>query len=207
MERVFSVNGAVATPAAAVTLADAGLKERSDLQEWVIAHPEILGSDVLVLGFEFDRWQAATGDRPLDRLDVLGIDSTGRLVVAELKRDRAPDTVEMQAVKYAAMASRFTEDLLVEHYARFLAKGSGPSPVPDEDAARERIIAHAGELDPEMLRQPRIVLVAGAFPPVVTASVVWLSEMGLDITLQRVSAYRVFDAGGIVITVSQMFPI
>jgi alkylated DNA nucleotide flippase Atl1 len=31
--------------------------------------------------------------------------------------------------------------------------------------------------------------------------------MGLDITLQRVSAYRVFDAGGIVITVSQMFPI
>src|SRR5262249_34505793 len=60
--------------------------------------------------------------------------------------------------------------------------------------------------DPEQLRRPRIVLVAGSFPPVVTATAVWLTEMGLDITLQRVQAYRVFDDRTI-ITVSQVFPV
>ncbi len=204
VERVFSVSGSKATPATPVSLAEAGLKERADLQEWVLAHPEILGPDVLVIGFEFDRWQAASGSRQLDRLDVLGLDTEGRLVVAELKRDRAPDTVEMQAIKYAAMASRFTEDVLVEQYIRFLS-GPGPDLI-DEDLARERLAAHAGELDPEQLRRPRIVLVAGAFPPPVTASVVWLTEMGLDITLQQVQAYKVAE-DQLIVSVSRLFPI
>ncbi len=202
-ERVFTVTGSTAAPAQPVTLAEAGLKERSDLQEWVLAHPEIIGDDVVVVTFEFDRWQAFGGGRERDRLDVLGLGADGRLVVAELKRGRAPDTVEMQAIKYAAMASRFTEDTLVEQHARFLAR-SGTSV--DSDTARQRLIEHASDLDPEQLRRPRIVLVAGSFPPVVTSTVVWLSEMGLDLTLQRVQAYRVFD-DQTVVTVSQLFPV
>jgi alkylated DNA nucleotide flippase Atl1 len=168
-----------------------------------MAHPDILGPDILIVSFEFDRWLGRTGTRERDRLDVLGLDSTGRLVVAELKRDRAPDTVDMQAVKYAALASRFTEETLVEHFARFRApKGE----TPDEDAARDALLAHAGELDGEQLRRPRIVLVAGWFPPVVTSTVVWLTSMGLDISLQRIQAYRVAD-GQIIVTVVQDFPI
>jgi RecB family endonuclease NucS len=96
-ERVFTVTGSAATAAQPITLAEAGLRERSDLQEWVLSHPEIIGDDVLVVTFEFDRWQVSGGARERDRLDVLGIGADGRLVVAELKRDRAPDTVEMQA--------------------------------------------------------------------------------------------------------------
>jgi alkylated DNA nucleotide flippase Atl1 len=202
-ELVFTVDGSKATRSTPITLAEAGLQERQDLQEWVIAHPEILGTDVLIVTFEFDRWWASGGSRERDRLDVLGIDTDGRLVVAELKRDKAPDTVEMQAIKYASMASRFTEDTLVDQFAAFRARGEGPR---DEESAREDLVAHAGELDPEQLRQPRIVLVASSFPPVVTASAVWMSEMGIDITLQRVQAYRVFDTKTI-ITVSQLFPL
>lgn len=115
----------------------------------------------------------------------------------------APDTVEMQAIKYAAMASRFTEDTLVEQYQRFLQRSQGDITA---DAARQQLIDHAGDLDPEQLRRPRIVLVAGSFPPVVTATTVWLSEMGLDVSLQRVQAYRVFD-DRTVVTVSQLFPV
>lgn len=202
-ERVFTVAGSVATPAAPIGLADAGLRERSDLQEWVLAHPEILGPDVLVLTFEFDRWRTSSGERERDRLDVLGIDSEGRLVVAELKRDRAPDTVEMQAIKYAAMASRFTDETVTQQYVQHLSRGGE---VVSEDAARQLLIEHAGDLDPTQLRKPRIVLVAGSFPPVVTATAVWLSEMGLDLTLQQVQAYRVFGDRTIV-TVSQLFPV
>ena len=201
-ELVFTVDGSTATPADPISLADAGLRERQELQEWVIAHPEILGPGVMIVTFEFDRWWAAGGSRERDRLDVLGIDLDGRLVVAELKRDAAPDTVEMQAIKYAAMASRFTEDTLIEAFARFLAHGE----LPVEDAARAALVEKSIELDPDVLRRPRIVLVARSFPPVVTATAVWLNEMGLDLTLRQVQAYRVFD-GKTVITVSQLYPV
>lgn len=203
-ERVYTVEGSAATPAQPISLSEAGLRERADLQEWILERPEILGPNVLVIAFEFGRWQSARGERQLDRLDVLGLDTEGRLVVAELKRDRAPDPVHMQAIKYAAMSSRFTEDDLVRLYSQFLAQQTGNEVA--EATAHERLLEHAGELDPDQLRQPRIVLVAGSFSPVTTASVVWLTEMGLDITLQQVQAYRV-PKDQIIITVSQLFPI
>lgn len=202
-ERVFTVTGAKANLATPISLSEAGLKERSDLQEWVIEHPEILGEDVLLVSMEFDRWTGRSGTRERDRLDLLGIGSDGRLVVGELKRDKAPDTVEMQAIKYASLASRFTEDILVDELVRFASR-SGRAV--DEDAARQMLIEHGGELDPELLRRPRVVLVARSFSPVVTSTVVWLTEMGLDVTLQRIQAYRVFDDQTIV-TVSQIFPV
>ena len=203
-ERVFSIKEGGAVPLRSIDLAEAGLRERDDLQEWVIARPEILGPDVIVVAFEFDRWQDARGDRQRDRLDVLGLDADGRLVLAELKRDQAPDTVQMQAVKYAAMASRFTEADLVTYHARFLSDRGGQTV--SEDEARAALLDHAGELDADQLRQPRIVLVAGSFTTPTSASVVWLTEMGLDITMQRVQAYRIGNEG-VIVTVSQLFPV
>jgi len=198
---LFTVTKNVATPASAISLADAGLRERRDLQEWILAHPEILGEDIMVVTFEFDRWWAQ-GAAPADRLDVLGLGSDGRLVVVELKRDKAPDTVEMQAVKYAAMASRFTPESLSTQHSRFLGqRGQAVS----EDEALQRLVTHAGELDVENLRRPRLVIVAGDFPPVVTATTVWLTEMGLDITLMQVRAFR--TANETLIHVSQLFPV
>lgn len=210
-ELLFNVVGASARPAEPISLADAGLRERADLQEWVLAHPDIIGDGVKIVTFEFDRWWTASGSAPLDRLDVLGLDRSGTLVVAELKRDRAPDTTEMQAVKYAAMASRFTLESLAEQHARFCAQPGEPG---DNDEALAALIEHAPDLSMGTLRRPRIVLLARDFPPVVTATVVWLTEMGLDITLQRFQAYRsTVPAAGegsstqILVSVSQLYPV
>jgi len=202
-EHVYTVVGGAATPAIPIDLAGAGLKERSDLQEWVIAHPEILGDDVKIIGFEFDRWQDARGQRQLNRLDVLGLDAKGRLLVAELKRDRAPDSVHLQALTYAAMVSRFTEEDVVSTYRRFRLRTTSDF-TPEQ--AREELLDHAGALDPQTLSAPRVVLVAGSFTPATTSTVVWLTERGLDITLQRVQAYRL-GSGEVVVTVSQLFPV
>jgi len=48
------------------------------------------------------------------------------------------------------------------------------------------------------------MLVAAEFPPTVTATVVWLTEMGLDITLKKILAYR--TAQETMITVSTLYP-
>ncbi len=202
-ELVFTVKPGAATPATEISLAEAGFRERADLQEWVRENPEILGEAVRIVTFEFGAWRARDG-RAADRLDLLGLDDDGRLVVAELKRGPAPDTVEMQAVKYAAFASRFTPQTLAEHHAAYLTRVEG-GPV-SEDEARERLEAHAGgELDPDLLRQPRIALMAASFPPQVTASAVWLTEMGLDVSLVSFNAYR--TGSETVLTVSQIWPV
>lgn len=202
-ERVFQVRGGEATPAALTTLADAGFRERADLQEWVLSHPEILGDDVMIIATEFNRWQSRSGDRQLSRLDVLGLDTDGRLVVAELKRDKAPDTVQLQAINYAALVSSFTEDDLVHWYHQHLLRSEAQATLED---ARTRILKHCDELDPDTFRSPRIVLVAGDFSQVTMAAVVWLVEQGLDITLQRAQAYQI-ATGEIVLTVSQVYPL
>lgn len=127
-EVVFAVAGSTATAAEPISLADAGLRERGHLQEWVLSHPEIIGPDVMIVTFEFDRWSSAGGEQK-DRLDVLGLGRDGRIIVAELKRGRAPETTDMQALKYAAMASRFRPALLGEYHASFsqrqAARGGG----------------------------------------------------------------------------------
>jgi alkylated DNA nucleotide flippase Atl1 len=202
-EYLFHVEGDRAVPATSITLAQAGLKERQHLQEWVLANPSMLGDDILIVTFEFDKWIDQGGTATKDRLDILGLDPSGTLVVAELKRDDAGGSVELQALRYAAMVSRFDEDLLAAAYRDHLHRlGEGVS---DEEAL-SRLEAHAsGPLDPATLRKPRVVLMAGAFRRTTTASAVWLSEMGIDVTLIRYQAYTTGDE--IVLTTSQLWPI
>lgn len=201
-ELVFRVVGSAATAAEPISLAAAGLREREHLQEWVLANPEILGPDVIVVTSEFDRWVSRSGREP-DRLDVLGLDSDGRLVVAELKRDRAPDFVTMQAINYASRASRFDLDELAEAFLSFRRHADDGPATSDEALAALR--AHAPSLSAESIRNPRIVLVAGDFPAAVTSSVVWLSERDLDITLVQVRAYRWGEEHAV--TVSRLWPV
>jgi hypothetical protein len=202
-ELVFSVEEGTAEPATRISLAEAGLRERDHLQEWVLANPNILGSGVLVITSEFDRWESRAGAER-DRLDVLGLSTDGHLVVAELKRDAAPDTVEMQAIKYAAMASRFDSTILADAYADFTRRNQGETLTSEE--ALDLLAGHTelGQLSDELLRAPRIVLVASQFPSTVTATAVWLNEMGIDITLVRLQAYR--TSRETLITVSQHYP-
>lgn len=200
-ELVFTVGSGVATPAVPVGFAAAGLRERTDLQEWVLAYPAILGAGLKVVSFEFDRWAAAGGTPAYDRLDVLALDHAGRLVVAELKRDRAPDTVTMQALNYAAMVSRFSVDTLAEVYARHRAA---------DDLGMEQAVVELREWAPELadetLAPPGIVLVAAEFGPQVTNTALFLYENGIEIRLVQVRLYR--TAGeDLILTTSQLLPV
>src|SRR4051794_18666105 len=203
-ELLYTVDGAAAVRATTITLAEAGLREREHLQEWVLAHPEMLGGSMLVITSECDRWSSARG-RERDRLDVLALDPDGHLVVVELKRDEAPETVEMQALKYAAFCSRFTPETLVAEYRAWREQ---IGEVLDGETAAARLEAHLAEdvggLAGAPLGEPRIVLLAGGFSPSTTAVAVWLRQMGVDITLRALRAYR--TSAGPVVSVSAVYP-
>src|SRR5580658_71436 len=207
-EMLFTVAGSVAMPAQMISLEEAGLEQRADLQEWVLSNPAILGPAVKVVTFEFDG-VPTVGGAARDRVSVLGLGADGRLVVAELKSSRIADT-EVTAIKYAASVSRMLPESLAEHYARFQSRRQ--TPISPEEALAE-LQAHAPNISPESLRRPRIVLLARDFSAVVSASVVWLSEMGLDIALVQISAFRsyVYGQSGSsnvpMISVSQVYPV
>ena len=123
-EMLFTVAGSVALPAQMISLQEAGLEQRADLQEWVLANPAILGPAVKVVTFEFDGLPAAGGANR-DRVSVLGLGADGRLVVAELKSSRSADT-EVTAIKYAAAVSRMLPESLADLYARFQSRRRPP---------------------------------------------------------------------------------
>jgi alkylated DNA nucleotide flippase Atl1 len=199
-EQLYTVEGARATPAERVSLTEAGLLERQHLQEWVIAHPEILGEDVLIVTFEFDRWITGAGAPTWERLDVLALDRAGRLIVAELKRDVAPDAVMVQALNYAAMARGFSLDLLVEAYGA--RRGGELSTAELQQELRE----WAPAVSDETLAPPRIALVAEDFGPVLRNTAMFLIEQGLDLRLVRVQLYRMTN-GTLALTASQLLPV
>jgi hypothetical protein len=199
-DQVFTIDGSRAISAQRVSLASAGLLERAHLQEWVVAHPEILGVEAKVVTFEFGGWSASSGAPPLDRLDVLAIDRTGRLIVAELKRDKAPDTTTMQAVNYAAMASRFSLDALAEVHARHLG------PQATRASALASLQDWANQISDETLTPLRIVLLAGEFGPTLTNAALFLFESGIDIHLRRYQLFEILG-GQLVLSVSQVLPL
>lgn len=199
-EVLISVQATQASTVAPTTLANLGLQERAHLQEWVIKHPEIIGPGVEIVTSEYGLWETADGVPVANRLDILAVDSDGRLIVVELKRGLAESSVHMQAINYAAMVSRLSLEDVADLYVRFRA-GSSPT---DPDAART-ILETQYLLTLDGIRKPRIVLIAGDFPSSVTASVVWLNEQQVDISLIRFRVYEV--AGETLASFNQLFPV
>jgi hypothetical protein len=200
-EMLFTVEAGQATPVGRRDLASLEMQERAHLQEWILANPDVIGPGVKIITSEYDRWQTASGTPVLDRLDVLGIDAEGRLVVVELKRDIAPHTVHMQAINYAAMVSRLAADDVADLYA---ATQTRSGVTMDREAASTALETEL-LLSAEGIRHPRVVLIASDFPPSVTASVVWLNEQKVDISLIRFRVYVVGDRT--VVSFNRLFPV
>jgi RecB family endonuclease NucS len=93
------------------------IRERDDLQVALRDSIEAISPDTLVISEEFSDW--SEGAR---RIDLLGLDRQANLVIIELKRDETGAHMELQALRYAAMASTLTFKKAVEIYQAYLDK-------------------------------------------------------------------------------------
>jgi len=184
-------------PVAPVNFSDVGVRERADLQRMLRDRIEIIAPDVLVIAEEFSDWQDSKR-----RIDLLGLDRSGAIVVIEIKRTSDGGHIELQALRYAAMVSALTFDQLVRIYGDFLVTQGRA------DDARQGILSHLGvesSEDAEMLDRVRIVLVSADFSREVTTTVLWLNDQGLDITCVRLAAYDL--RGTTLVDVQQVIPL
>lgn len=176
----FEVDGQALSRLSRISLADAEIRERRDLQRLLRAHMAELVPDVLVIAEEFGEWEDSRR-----RIDLLGLDRQANLVVIELKRGDTGVHMELQAIRYAAMVSTMTFDQAVATYSSHLGE-------PDLEA-RDRILGHLGwsdANDDEFAQDVRLVLLSEDYSRELTSSILWLNGKGLDITAFRVGAYR-----------------
>lgn len=196
LDMLFRIDGEGAVESVPThELAELGLREREDLQEWVIEEPRILDEGLLVITSEY-----AGFEDTLDRLDVLALDRDGKLVVVELKRDRADSETELQALKYASFCSTLTAEDVQQLYREFYQKRGDEDLTPEDVADRFISFIDTDDAIPlgedgyatfELDDRPRIILAAGNFGTEVTSPVLWLrQEYGMDISCVRLNAYE-----------------
>ena len=169
------------------SFAGLSLKERYDIQEWVLHNPTLLGEPLLIIASEFSGF-----DRTSERLDVLALSSQGRLVVVELKRSAVGTTAELQALRYAAFCSTLGLTDIAELRTDFLNR-RGQSTTTDSAMSQIRDFVEHPDFE-DLDDKPRIILAAEDFGPELTATVMWLRSFQVDIRCVRLTPYSVDGA-------------
>ena len=179
------------------TYASLGLKERDDVQRVLREHIDAISPDTLILAEEFGHWEGSNR-----RIDLLGLDRDGCLVVIELKRTEDGGHMELQALRYAAMVSTMTFDQAVEAHRKYLEL-RGLSPETAEPILREFLDVEVGPV--AFSNQVRIVLASADFSKEITSAVLWLNAQGLDIMCFRMRPYSF--QGRVLLDVQQVIPL
>ena len=163
-----------------------GVLERSDLQRMLRDQPEVLEKGLLIIAEEFGDWQDSNR-----RIDLLGLDADGRLVVIELKRGETGGHMDLQAIRYAAMVANMGHEKVIETYQAYLGKRSRETgEIEEADDAETRIREHLGEDSVIRTETPRIVLASENFGKELTTCVMWLNDSWLSATGQEIKCVR-----------------
>ncbi|XVV10826.1 hypothetical protein ACQP2X_39205 [Actinoplanes sp. CA-131856] len=182
------------------TFAAEQILERADLQRLLRARLDMIVDDVLVVSEEFGAFAEARR-----RIDLIGVDRAGHIVVIELKRTTDGGHLELQALRYAAMVSVMTFDDIVEHYELFLAKVE-PDAVEEARIRLAEFLEDVGGEEAVLSREVRVVLVAAGFDREITTTVLWLNDVyGLDVRCVRLTPYKVDNR--LLLDVQQVIPL
>ncbi|MCX7002557.1 MAG: endonuclease NucS [bacterium] len=175
------VSGKNLIPLVRTTFSNLKLKERFDIQEWVEKRPDILGEDILIISKEL----ILPSGR---RLDLLGLDSEGRLVVIELKKDDTGADVDWQSIKYVACVANFSNDDIIEYFAKY-------QKIDVSESQRQIEVYLDKDCDIESMNQEqRIIIASKEFNSEVISAVLWLRNYDIDIKCVRLEPYLDVDS-------------
>ena len=187
-----------------------GVLERAHLQRILRDQPDVLEKGLLIVSEEFGDWQDSKR-----RIDLLGVDACGQLVVVELKRGETGEHMDLQAIRYAAMVANMTFQHTVDTYQAYLEKCAKEKGKPvDKDAAEISIREQLGitEQDNQTIHTeiPRLILASENFSKELTTCVMWLNDSwlrnaGQEIKCIRLQPYRNGDE--ILIETSVVIPL
>ena len=170
------------------SFASIGALEVQHLEKWLMARPDLLGEELMIVASQFSGF-----DRTQDRPDLLAFDRRGKVVVIEIKRDTSGSGQDLQAIRYAAYVSTLTARNVVSLYQRY-RKSQFEETVAEADATSQ-LSSFAGLDSLDAIDEdpvPRIILVARDYRPGVTSTALWLRRnFELDIKCVELTPYEV----------------
>ncbi|AUV87061.1 PDDEXK family nuclease [Vibrio campbellii] len=173
------------------------LRERQDIQRLLRANIGTILEDSLVIAEEYGHFVDSNR-----RIDLLAVDKNASLVVIELKRDDDGGHMELQAIRYAAMVANLTWEQAVSAYADFLTQTEQDL---DAQSSLLDFLGWDAPQEDDFGKETRIVLAARNFSKEITTSVLWLNDMGLDVTCIRLNPHRLGDR--LLLNVEQIIPL
>ena len=169
------------------------LTEPQNIETWIRKNPSILSEgdkeDIIIIG---EQKTSST----MKRLDLLGVDKFGNIVIVELKRDLAEEMTEFQAITYASSFIYTTFDEACKIYAEYLEKNKRELDIPEtsnflekaEDNLRSRCASI--NIPEDFNKNQRIILVAGEFSEDLLSAVTWLILKGIKIECIKLQLYN-----------------
>ena len=193
---VYRITNNEIEPLAETSFETEKLYERYDLQRMLRDRPDLLEEGLFIVAEEYGDWEESNR-----RIDLLGLDREGRLVVIELKRSDQDSLMDLQAIRYAAMVANMTLDQAIDAHREYLMLRGRDG---DADVL---IRAHLGSDDAGTrigTANPRIILVSANFSKELTTSVLWLNQRDIDITCIKLQPYR--SGNELFLEASQVIP-
>lgn len=154
--------------------------EEAVLQKWLKANPDGILEEggMLIIGEEI---QTDLGSR----IDLLGVDREGNIVVVELKRDRTPRDAIAQSLEYAAYACRLDEPAL----EKILQLSEGDPSLGLADSHRKYF-----ELDDEEAvafnTDQRVVIIGQSVTPRIRQTASFLGSKGIRVTCVEFTFFK-----------------
>lgn len=173
---LYRVIGQSLSVVAQTTVPDEELYER-DIEDWVERQPDVLGERLLVIGRQVQL------DEGKDRIDLLAIDTSARLVVIELKRDLVGGSADLQALRYAALVAGWTfEDIRKQAEGHWKTLGAN-----ETFAQRIETFCDPGS---ELNEDQRVILAGRDIRPRLGTMANWLRAHRLDVKVVSISLFR-----------------
>jgi hypothetical protein len=171
-----------------------GILERQHLQAALKNNIQAISPHTLIIAEEFCEW-----DDSNRRIDLLGIDRDGNIIVIELKRDATGAHMELQALRYGAMVSTMTFSQAVDIYQKYLGDSKNA-----KDELR-KFLNWEEEKEAEFPKDVRIVLAAADFSKEIATAVMWLNQKDLDIRCVRMKPYKLGET--VLLDIEQIIPL
>ncbi len=187
-----------------VSFSSLGFTERYHLQEWLAKNPQALTRDnddeLLIIQKEF-----AGFDDTKERLDLLAIDKQRNLVIIENKLDDSGRDVVWQALKYAGYCANLRKDQILDIFQLYLDKYEPGETRPAAEVMAEFLECESlDEVQINLTRTQRVMMVAASFRKEVTNTALWLMQFGLRVQCFKVKPYKFND--DVFVDIRQVIP-
>jgi hypothetical protein len=114
--KVWEIQNGTITPRDNATFADS--HKEDELEEWIALNPDLLGERLLIIARQLNIPEVG-------RLDLLGMDANGKLVIIELKRAALPREAVAQGLDYASWLNAASEEEILSYANQYLQKQTG----------------------------------------------------------------------------------